>query len=164
MTDLVQVNYATPEDADGMFDLLLMMYSENGTFSLNEAKVRALIDQCIARDRALAGVIRVDGKPVATIGMVIESFWWTDDECLVEKFNFVHPDHRRSGFAQSQIEFAKRCSDRLSDLNLPLFIGVLSNERTEAKLRFYRRHLQAAGAFFTHNINLVEHPSRQVGS
>ena len=64
-------------------------------------------------------------------------------------------------------EFLQYEQDRWSgiddDLGIPLIIGVLSNQRTEAKIRLYERQFGApAGAFFLYNVhtgheNVTEH-------
>ena len=53
-------------------------------------------------------------------------------------------------FAKQLIEFSTRCSDYFTSKGtpMPLLMGIQSNERTEAKVRLYRRHLPCIGAFF----------------
>jgi RPA family protein len=47
------------------------------------------------------------------------------------------------------IAFGKRCSD---EINIPLVIGVVSNERTKAKMDLYRRQLgEPCGGYFVYS-------------
>jgi hypothetical protein len=42
-------------------------------------------------------------------------------------------------------------------MGMPLLIGVLSNSRTEAKIRLYKRHFgEPAGAYFLYNARTGE--------
>ena len=64
---------------------------------------------------------------------------------------FIHPDYRsaKGGRARRLCEFSKQAAD---SLGIPLIIGVLSNNRTEAKVRLYKRQFgEPSGAFFLYN-------------
>ena len=77
--------------------------------------------------------------------------WYSDQDILEEKAIFIHPDYRnaKGGRARRLVEFSKEASDYLK---IPLIIGVLSNHRTEAKVRLYERQFgKASGAFFLYN-------------
>jgi hypothetical protein len=67
---------------------------------------------------------------------------------LNEKAIFVHPDFRaaKCGRAAKLCDFAKQARAQLS---LPLFIGILSTDKTEAKVRLYQRKFGApSGAYW----------------
>jgi hypothetical protein len=77
--------------------------------------------------------------------------WYSDHEVLEEKAIFIHPDYRsaKGGRARRLCEFSKNTAD---SLGIPLIIGVLSNNRTEAKVRLYKRQFgEPSGAFFLYN-------------
>jgi hypothetical protein len=82
--------------------------------------------------------------------MTIDAIWYSPDYQLLELTNFVHPDHRRNRYAKQLINFAKTVSD---NLGIDLMIGIVSNKRTEAKIRLYQRQLQPVGAYFIHHPN-----------
>jgi hypothetical protein len=69
----------------------------------------------------------------------IVTTWSSDELVLEERAIFIHPDFRsaKGGRASRMCEFSKRVAERMQ---LPLMIGVLSNQRTEAKVRLYKRH------------------------
>jgi GNAT superfamily N-acetyltransferase len=76
-------------------------------------------------------------------------FWYTSDAHLEELWAFVRPQFRRSKNAQALIEFAKALA---VELKRPLLIGVLSSQKTEAKVKLYQRKLGAPkGAYFLFN-------------
>lgn len=140
---------ARPSDEDQLYHLLMMLHAENGIFKVNPRKVR---DGIQVGTLGQGGLIYVnDGlEVVATLGMVFASDWYTDDVYLSERWNYVHPDHRRSDYANMLLEQAKWSSDYLSrgKEKVPLQVGICSNRRTEAKVRFYARQLPCIGAFF----------------
>lgn len=146
MTDPVRI--ATEADIPGVLRLCAMLHEENGIATMSEDKVTGLVWRCVNRNGGILGVIGSPDAIQAMIALQIDSLWYTDDEILAEVFNFVHPEHRKSDHARRMIEFAKATSE---GMGLPLFIGVISNRRTEAKIRLYRRQLgDPAGAFFIH--------------
>jgi hypothetical protein len=71
-----------------------------------------------------------------------------DDPVLEERIVFVKKEFRaaKGGRARKLCEFAKQSAERLG---LPLMIGILSTERTEGKVRLYRRVFgEPSGAFW----------------
>jgi hypothetical protein len=77
--------------------------------------------------------------------------WYSDADVLEEKAIFVDPEYRsaKGGRARRLCEFSKQVSDKLG---IPLIIGVLSNHRTEAKVKLYERQFgKPSGAFFLYN-------------
>jgi GNAT superfamily N-acetyltransferase len=75
----------------------------------------------------------------------MEEVYYSDDYQIVELWNYVRPDCRKSDFAKRLIEFAKKCS---TDTGMDLTIGIISNARMEAKCRLYGRMLPKAGEFY----------------
>jgi len=122
-----------------------LLHAENGVHSWDNAKARNIARSLLNCDGGYIGVIGEPGNLKGMIGLLLDQPWYSRDFQLVEIFNFVHPDHRRSTYAKQMIEHAKSYADKL---DLPLLIGVISNHRTEAKVRLYRRQLPKAGEFF----------------
>jgi GNAT superfamily N-acetyltransferase len=78
-------------------------------------------------------------------------FWYTEDFHLEELYNFVHPDYRKSDNAKALIDFAKNTAEKI---NVPLMIGIISNHRTEQKIRLYQRRLgKPSGGYWLYNAN-----------
>lgn len=149
MTDQTStVRIATEADIPQIFELCRLLHEENGVASMSLERVGEMIRNGVDRNRGVIGVIGPSGALEGCISLVIDALWYTDDPHVSELFNFVHPDHRKSGHAKALIEFAKSTVDALG---VPMFIGVVSNDRTEAKIRLYERQLgKPAGAFFIH--------------
>lgn len=139
------VRMARKGDEQAIFKMLCLAQKENGVFPMNERKVKEFIRQAIEQKGAIIGVIEGKHYIEGSIGIVLETWWYTDQWSLGERWNFVHPNHRKSDHAKKLIEFAKWCAD---SMKLDLEMGVISNERTEAKIRLYKRQLPQVGAFF----------------
>jgi GNAT superfamily N-acetyltransferase len=164
MTDDLVIRIATPSDVDEVMQIALSACDENGFVNPNPIKLLSEIWPALNRDKGLVGVI---GKPNGIIeGAIllrVGAMWYSDEEVLEEKAIFIHPDYRsaKGGRARRLCEFGKQVAD---GLGIPLIIGVLSNNRTEAKVRMYQRTFGVpSGAFFLygahtgHIADAVEH-------
>jgi GNAT superfamily N-acetyltransferase len=145
MTSPSTVRLAKPEDEEALMELCRINHAENGIFPLDEGLVRDTLHRAFNKQGAVWGVIGDSKLIEGAIYLSIDRAWYTRHPHLGEVSNFVHPDHRKSDHAKAMIEFAKACATPTA----PLMIGVLSNERTEAKVRLYERRLgKPIGAFF----------------
>jgi hypothetical protein len=144
------VRLATINDSRQLLDMALDLHAENGVMPLSKSRVVQTLDAGIEGKRAIIGVIGKPGHLEGMIYLTISNFYYSDEFHISELFNYVKPEFRRSRNAQSLIKFAQRSAEQLG---CPLMIGVLSNERTEAKIRLYQRLLgKFAGAFFAWNL------------
>lgn len=147
-TKPMDVRLAVPEDRPALVELTNQLHGENGLFSLSLTKRDRLLDRYYNKDGAIIGVIGEVGSPIATIYLSLGQSEYSDDWLLSELWNFVEPEHRRSECAKHLLEYAKFVS---TEMKIPLVIGILSNHRTEAKVRLYERVLERAGAYFIFN-------------
>jgi len=149
MLEELKVRVGTPEDVDSIMELALNACSENGFVNAVPARLLSDIWPALNRDHGLIGIIGEQGeKPEAAVLLRIGTMWYSDQQVLEEKAVFVSPEYRgaKTGRARRLIEFSKEVADTLS---IPLIIGVLSNDRTEAKIRLYERQFgKPTGAFF----------------
>lgn len=148
----IQVRTGTPADIYGMMDIALQACSENGFIEPNPTKLAQELWSALNLDNGMVGIIGEPGGVIeAAILLRIGRMWYSDDPILEEKAVFTHPDFRdaKGGRAGRLCEFSKMAADKLG---IPLIIGVLSNHRTEAKVRMYRRKFgEPSGAFFLYN-------------
>jgi hypothetical protein len=77
--------------------------------------------------------------------LTIGQYWYTNDWHLEEYIIYTDPEHRRSHHVQALVEWMK---SQVEIHQMPLMTGIISNYRTEAKCRLYRRMLPKAGEFF----------------
>jgi len=155
--DPTRVRLADADDEGEVMSLCSFLHGENGMFSMSEHKVRAMVRAAtngpVDARRGLIGVIGSPGHIEGSIYLQIGSLWYSDELTLIEQWNYVLPQHRSTSASRDLIAFAKDISDRFG---LPLLIGVVSNERTEAKCRLYRKQLgEPSGHFFMHNVTKI---------
>jgi hypothetical protein len=164
------VRIARPADRQELWRLFLQGHRENGQFNLAPEKVdwfltRALHPETIPEwdtgARGAIGVIGDIGRLEAMAFVTIGTFWYSHDRHLEEFLVYVDPECRTSYHARALITWMKAQSDRTG---LPLLTGVISNERTEAKVRLYRRMLPAVGAFFLYGGETVRSSSAAVAA
>lgn len=152
MSEELGVRLGTPDDVHACMDLSLKACEENGFVNPNPEKLLRELWSGLNLDNGLVGVIDgEDGKLEGGILLRIGSMWYSDSPVLEERAIFVAPDCRsaKGGRARRLCEFSKQVADTLG---IPLIIGVLSNHRTEAKVRLYERQFgKPTGAFFLYN-------------
>lgn len=146
------VRLATKRDEGDIFGLLLMMHAEAAPFTMNRDKVIAQIQYATERRGGIIYCIDEGSRVVASLGMVITTDWYTDDRFLSERWNFVHPDYRKSDYARRLLEQGKWTHEwfKANGEILPFCAGVNSLRRTEAKVRLYARHMACIGAYFVY--------------
>lgn len=152
MADDLGVRIGTPEDVHPMMELALQACEENGFVDPNPQKLLAEIWPALNLDHGLVGIIQDGGKELeGAILLRVGPMWYSDANVLEERAIFIHPNYRsaKGGRARRLCEFSKKTADTLG---VPLMIGVLSNHRTEAKVRLYERQFgKPSGAFFLYN-------------
>ena len=140
MTDIdIKVRVATTADLDEIMKLAVEAAKENGFLDASTALLLKAIWGPLNQDHGIIGCIGtnpIEGMVVLSVG----SIFYSDTKCLEERTVFVRPEYRsaKGGRAKKLVEFSKSVSDQLE---LPLLIGVLSNERTKAKCKLYERML-----------------------
>lgn len=145
----LRIRIGTPEDIHEMMSIALQACDENGFLNPNPEKLAADIWPALNQEHGIVGVIgHAGGMIEGAVLLRIGTLWYSDAPVVEEKAIFIHPDFRsaKGGRARRLCEFSKQVADRLG---LPLVIGVLSNQRTAAKVRMYERVFgPASGAFF----------------
>ena len=147
----VTVIGATMADLPEVMELFREMHAENAIFQLDEQAAIDVLARALRRPNpeGVLGVIRENGRIAGMILLIVTKFWYTKQFHLEELYNYIHPNYRRSNYADALIRFAKHSAEQLG---IPLIIGVLTNNKMEPKVRLYRRRLgMPAGAFFIHN-------------
>jgi len=148
--DHTRVRVATEQDAAEVMAMAKEIHGENGVFRLSERKVRTLLDGAlfgpVESRRGICGVIGNTGSIESSIFLEFGEPYYSEDIGVFELWNFVRPEYRRSHNCNDQIAWARYIREQF---DLPLVIGCLSNQRTQAKIRLYSRQLgPPAGAFF----------------
>jgi GNAT superfamily N-acetyltransferase len=136
----------------GIHDLLPLIGSasiilgESALQALSPEKVAALVQRCVEFDRALAGIISGPTGIEASIGLVIESFDYSDEQHLSVKWLGVHPEFQRKNHGATLMSFAKWAQEMVG---VPLFMGLSTLEALQAKLHLFVRSAPQVGALFS---------------
>lgn len=148
----IKVRMGTPQDLSQCMDLFIRANEENGIDALDRDKLLSIVWPSLHFDGGIVGVIGEPGEQIEGVVLLrIEQLWYSNSPVIAEKLVFVHPDYRsaKGGRARKLCEFSKKVSD---ELEMPLIIGIVSNDRTKGKVRMYERLLgPAAGAYFLYN-------------
>lgn len=157
MADQIKVRIGTPEDLDEIMKIAMAACDENAFLPANPARLAEEIWPALIQHHGICGVIGKPGQQIEGVVVLrIGKMWYSDVEILEEKAIFIHPDFRnaKGGRARKLVDFSKQCADTLG---MPLIIGVLSNSRTEAKVRMYKRQFgEPSGAFFLYGAKTGE--------
>ena len=152
------VRVGTPADLKEVMRLAALDSLENAIVEPDPYKFVSDVEPALHLDRGVVGVI--GGGPgehlEAFILLKYASMWYSNQLHLEERIVFVDPEYRsaKGGRARKLVEFAKNTADRLG---LHLSIGVLSNKRTEAKIRLYERMFgKPVGVYFMHTPKIAE--------
>jgi len=149
MNSVLRVRIGTTEDMAGMMELAAMACEENGFVNPDMGKLATEMWPALCQDHGIVGIIGEPGKQIeGAVLLRVGQMWYSQDLVFEEKAIFTHPDFRQAkgGRARLLTDFSKKIAD---GLGIPLMIGVLSNNRTEAKVRMYEREFgRPAGAFF----------------
>ena len=158
----VHVRVATPEDFEEIMRLAVEVANENGISEPDLNRVAADIWPSLHQDFGIIGVIGEPGKELEGFVLLrIGQTWYASEPMIEERTVFVSPKYRaaKGGRARRLCEFSKKVSE---DLDMPLLIGILSNQRTKAKVELYRRIFgPESGAFWLHNAKTGEWANRE---
>lgn len=155
------VRPAVAADHEEIWRLFRLHADENALFPLCESKVNFYLDRVLnpksvgADDtgpRGLIGVIGPVGALEGAIMLMLASPWYSEEITLDDCMNFVDPGHRKSNHAKALISYAKYLVDRVREghPDFKMTLGVVSTERTAAKIRLYSRQLEPVGAWFVY--------------
>lgn len=145
------VRIAHPSEVHDIMEMSLEACSENGFSHPNPLRLLDEVWAALNLDHGVVGVIGEPGNIEGGILLRVTNVWYSNQEMLEERAIFIRPEYRsaKGGRARRLCDFAKRSAEMLK---VPLLIGVLSNHRTEAKVRMYERQFgKPTGAFFLYN-------------
>jgi len=157
MEQEIPIRIGTAEDIHEMMDIAMNASEENGFIKASQNKMLQELWSALNLHDGLMGIIGLPGQRAeGAILLRIGEMWYSDDKVLEEKAIFIRPEFRaaKGGRARRLCEFSKTVADTLG---IPLIIGVLSNHRTEGKVRLYERQFgKPSGAFFLYGASTVK--------
>ena len=145
-SDCPDIRLAEVEDIPSLMALTRLAADEDAQHPYDPEKVWSVVRRHYDKMGGLIAVAGPKGEPIrGYLIMIVDEIWYSPDFQLLELSLFVSPEHRKSTLAKQLMAFSKAASE---GLKLDLTIGVLSNERTAAKVRLYQRQFKTAGAYF----------------
>ncbi len=139
------VRRADPDDLAPLIASASLIFADGALQPVSGIKVAALVQRCIERDRAIAGIIDGADGIEASIGLAVDSFPYSDAEHLFVAWMGVHSQYRKSTHAIKLMEFAQWAQ---GIMDVPLFIELSTLDALQGKLHLYLRSVPQVGARF----------------
>ena len=153
------VRQAVPADEEALFDLLLALHRGGlgAAFPYDHAKVVAALQHGTRQRGGIIGVIDApdrEGFIVASVGLLVEEWWWSRCCFLEERWCFVRPEYRRgTDYFAALKAFSEDCRRQMATSQAEPF--VLESSFVEAdsyvvrlKERLWRRWGRKVGGVF----------------
>lgn len=137
----VEVRLGTPDEVDEVMRLALAGCEENAAVPYETDLVLQDVWAALNLHQGVVGVIGpLGGHLEGAVLLRVGTMWYSRSPTIEERAIYVDPGFRdaKGGRAARLFEFSHYMAD---SLGLPLTIGVLSNERTAAKIRMYSRFM-----------------------
>lgn len=136
---------AEPSDLEAIGKLLYLMHAEVAVLTVDEPKARETVTAIVNSRQCLVSCDDT-GQIVGSLGLIYgEPFWYSSDRGLMDKWFYIHPDHRGGTHAQDLIVTAKKLA-RIA--GIPLWVGVSSTKKTVRKMLFLEKWMQPFGGMF----------------
>jgi len=155
------VRLATPSDAPALLYHVRSNIADNldsigfgQKTPIDEAKLKERILLGCNRIGGVIGVIESDDNEIiASTAIFASQPWWTDTWVLTQFWVYVDIDERKgTHHGDDLLQFAKWFREDRSvaaGYNIPLEMGVMTGNRVQAKIRWWRRHTDGMiGALF----------------
>jgi hypothetical protein len=142
-----RVRFGKPSDLDELMGLCHNLAYENAIAPMMDHLVRDLLEGCLSQKTGFIGVIGAPGEIEGAMCLKYSCLWYNSNYWWVEDaFCHVLPRYRASSNASDLLDWATWCARKLE---IPLMLGIVSNERTKAKIKLYERKLgPMSGALF----------------
>lgn len=142
-----RVRFGRMTDLDELMELCRNLARENAICPMIDNQVEQLLEGCLRHRNGFIGVIGEPGSIEAAMCLRFSTMWYNNSYWWLEDaFCHVLPDYRASNNAADLIDWSAWWAD---SLGIPLMLGIVSNERTKAKIKLYERKLgPMSGALF----------------
>ena len=150
----MHVRLANPSDEDAVVAYLSRLADQWGlrmadgsSFPFHEHRARPVVRNALAQRDAWIAVIG-ETEIEAAIGLEMNRPFFSDAPFISDLFTTVAPAFRDKGHFNALIEFAKSVAHAAG---LPLVLGVIANDRVEAKRRLFTMKMgQPSGSFYVY--------------
>jgi hypothetical protein len=146
------VRVAGPDDAQALLEELYWTYLDDRVglgLPPSPKRMRPFIEHILTPGQGFVGIIEGDGIE-ASIGLLVDQHWYSDEWLLLEKWVFVSEKHRGSGHLDKLFDFACGVKAQIEESGQPCHVitSLLTEERLAAKERLWARRGKKIGAIF----------------
>lgn len=139
------MRFAEPADEDALWDLLMALDEDNNSFGfdVSEARIREHIRIGTERKGGAHGVIDGDGCLAASIGIIPDRWWFSEEWSLAQIWLFVRREYRHLSYAEDLQEWGKWFRSGLEERYgkpVTLISCVISHNRLPGKIRFWQKY------------------------
>lgn len=136
---------ATEADERSIFDLLKAAHADNGFGRMSRSKVWDMIRRATRDKFAVIAIAPGTERIEAAVCLDSTTEWYSDEWFYVDRFLFVHPEHRRSGHDLRLLRFVQWWAQ---ETGATVSFGIYTRKRLAAKGRLYGRFARQVGVSF----------------
>lgn len=137
------VRAANKEDVDRIFFLLVEMAKENSKHKISVGKALEHISGVVTCGGC--AVVENGNEIVGSVGVSIQSNWFSNDKFLGDSWFYVSPEYRNSRAAILLKRFIFGLADTA---RMNLVLAVVSTTDGERKSKFFARDMECLGGTF----------------
>jgi hypothetical protein len=142
---------AVPADAEALLAFVLPIYEEDAAQPVSVVKVAAIVARCIARDRAIAGIVTGPHGIEASVGATIDVFDYSDEPHAMVKWLGVAPAFRKSDRAARMVSYVRWLYETMASMEpvpVPVFLPALTTSEQRRKVLLYQRRAPQVGVLY----------------
>lgn len=143
----IEIRLATLDDAKELFTMLVQIQDEFPVKSINPGKAYNMVRTVIKEGVVFLAII--DGEIVGSLGLMAAPWWFSDEIFLRDFWTVVKKARRNTRAITLLFEAAMAFSD---ETNVPLVLGLFSDQKRRLKSRLYRQRFKPIGEFFTYGM------------
>ena len=143
----ITVRMATVQDEDAIFFMLLDMAKENSKHPVSVSKSIATIQEVTAIGGG--AVAELDGEIIGSVGVSLQSPWYSNAQFLGDSWFYVKPENRRS---RAAILLKKAAHEFADNVGLDLVLAVFSIHDADRKSKFFARGMKHLGGAYVYEV------------
>lgn len=140
---------AGPDDGEALFAFVLRLYRQDEAQEASPRKIAALVQRCLDRDSAIAGIVTGPTGIEASVGAIIDEFDYTDDPHMMVKWFGVAPAFIRTNYGSRLMGYVRWLHEslaRASEKPMPVFLSTLTTTNHRSRVLLLQRQAPQVGA------------------
>lgn len=138
------VRAAVANDAAALLDFVVPLFEENAAQAVSVQKIAQLVQRCVDRDSALAGVIIGEEGIEGSVGMTVDEFDYSDERHIMVRWMGIAPSMRhRTHLGSRLMSFVRWFHTTAAPL--PVFLSSLTTTDLKAKVLMLQRQAPLVG-------------------